>query len=138
MHGTFGYNQNFVFSKFGLQTVRFLDVDFAVPDDIPRNLRENYGDWEISDPYYATHLQSPSTKDVGGEIHMMVSRLELLGGIVEGKPNKTRRVVQLLREYQTYDAAMDPQLIDQLEARFCVAPALLKANDCANPLGAYV
>jgi len=101
-------------------------------------LRENYGDWEISDPYYATHLQSPSTKDVGGEIHMMVSRLELLGGIVEGKPNKTRRVVQLLREYQTYDAAMDPQLIDQLEARFCVAPALLHADDFANPLGAYV
>lgn len=137
VHGTFGYNQNFVFSKFGLKTVRFLDVDFAVPDDIPRNLRENYGDWEISDPYYATHLQSPSTKDVGGEIHMMVSRLELLGGIVEGKPHKTRRVVQLLREYQIYDAAMNPQLIDKLEARFCPAPELMLANDFANPPDAY-
>jgi hypothetical protein len=137
VHGTFGYNQNFVFSKFGLQTVRFLDVDFAVPDDIPRNLRENYGDWEISDPYYVTHLQSPSTKDVGGEIHMMVSRLELLGGIVEGKPNKTRRVVQLLREYQTYDAAMNSQLIDKLEARFCPAPELMLADDFAIPPDAY-
>jgi hypothetical protein len=118
VHGTFGYTQNFAFSPFGLKTVRFLDVEFSVPDDVSRNLAENYGNWQVSDPYYVTHLESPSTVDQGGTIHLMVARLEILRAIIEGKHRKVARIAEFLRAYQTAKWAMPLQLVDAIDARF--------------------
>jgi len=118
VHGTFGYTQNFAFSPFGLKTVRFLDVEFSVPDDVARNLTENYGNWQVSDPYYVTHLESPSTVDQGGTIHLMVARLEIMRAIIEGKHRKVARIADFLRSQQAAHWAMPLQLIDAIDARF--------------------
>ena len=118
VHGTFGYTQNFAFSPFGLKTVRFLDVEFSVPDDVQRNLAENYGNWQVSDPYYVTHLESPSTVDQGGTIHLMVARLEILRAIIEGKHRKVARIAEFLRNYQAAEWAMPVQTVDAIDARF--------------------
>ena len=123
VHGTFGYTQNFVFSKFGLRMVKFLDVEFAVPDDIPRNMSENYGNWEIPDPYYVTHVESPSGVNRGGDIHMMVARLELLKAIIEGKRVQTRRIAQIMRNYSASEWAVSLKLVNDIEARFGGEPA---------------
>ena len=118
VHGTFGYTQNFAFTPFGLKTVRFLDVEFSVPDDVQRNLAENYGNWQVSDPYYVTHLESPSTVDQGGTIHLMVARLEILRAIIEGKHRKVARIAEFLRSYQAAEWAMPLQTVDAIDARF--------------------
>jgi hypothetical protein len=118
VHGTFGYTQNFAFTPFGLKTVRFLDVEFSVPDDVQRNLAENYGNWQVSDPYYVTHLESPSTVDQGGTIHLMVARLEILRAIIEGKHRKVARIAEFLRNYQSAEWAMPLQTVDAIDARF--------------------
>ena len=118
VHGSFGYNQNFAFSPFGIRKVEFLDVAFAVPDDIARNLAENYGNWQVSDPYYVTHLESPSTVDPGGPIYMLVTRLELIRAIIEGKHAKVERIAGIARTYQGAPFAMDVALLDALDARF--------------------
>lgn len=118
VHGTFGYTQNFAFSPFGLKTVRFLDVEFSVPDEVQRNLAENYGTWQVSDPYYVTHLDSPSTVDQGGTIHLMVARLEILRAIIEGKHRKVARIAEFLRSYQAAEWAMSLQTVDAIDARF--------------------
>ena len=118
VHGTFGYTQTFAFSPFGTRTVEFLDVAFAVPDDIARNLAENYGNWQVSDPYYVTHLESPSTVEPGGTVYMLVTRLELLRAIIEGKHLKVQRIAGLLRRHQDAALAMPVALVDTLDARF--------------------
>ena len=118
VHGTFGYTQTFAFTPFGLKTVRFLGMEFAVPDDIPRNLTENYGGWEISDPYYVTHLECPATIDKGGLVYLMVARLELFRAIIEGKYTKISRIADILRNYLAAPAAMPEDLITGIDARF--------------------
>jgi hypothetical protein len=120
VHGTFGYTQNFAFSPFGLKTVRFLDVEFSVPDDVSRNLTENYGNWRVSDPYYVTHLESPSTVGQGGAIHLMVARLEIVRATIEGKHRKVARIAEFLRSYQASEWAMPMQTVDAFDARFGV------------------
>ena len=132
VHGTFGYNQNFAFSPFGIKTVEFLDVDFAVPDDIARNLAENYGNWQVSDPYYVTHLESPSTVDQGGPIYMLVTRLEMIRAIIEGKHAKVERIAGILRKYQAAPFAMDAGLIEALDARFGAGRAALGRHASAD------
>lgn len=131
VHGSFGYNQNFAFSPFGIRKVAFLDVAFAVPDDIARNLAENYGNWQISDPYYVTHLESPSTVDPGGPIYMLVTRLELIRAIIEGKHAKVERIAAIARRYQGAPFAMEVGLVDALDARFGAGRAAL--NRRASP-----
>lgn len=118
VHGTFGYTQNFAFSPFGLKTVRFLDVEFSVPDDVSRNLTENYGNWHVSDPYYVTHLESPSTVNQGGVVHLLVARLEILRAITDGKHRKVARVAEFLRSHQANEWAMPLGTIDAIDARF--------------------
>ena len=62
-----------------LKEVSFLGIDFYVPDDVEKNLAENFGNWRQSDPEYISHLQSPSTVDVGGLVYQIVGRLRELG-----------------------------------------------------------
>ena len=118
VHGSFGYNQTFAFSRFGIRKVKFLDVSFAVPDKIARNLAENYGNWQVSDPYYVTHLESPSTVDVGGPVYMLVVRLEMIRAIIEGKHAKVARIASIARKHLGAPLAMDADLVGVLDARF--------------------
>jgi len=110
----FGYLQRFAFTPFELKAVRFLDIDFYVPADVELNLAENFGDWRQSDPEYISHLQSPSTVDVGGKVFQIVGRLRALEAIRAGKLEKLRRVVQIMKQHQHREAGMSDASLDLL------------------------
>jgi hypothetical protein len=126
VQNTFGYLQHFDFTPFDLRAIEFVDVPTNAPSDIDLNLRENFGNWRVSDPHYISHLESPSTVDVGGPIYMLVTRLELLRYIIEEKPIKGARVCNILRKYIHSPLGMDAQLLQQLEDHYGFAPKTLK------------
>jgi len=118
VQGNFGYTQNFTFTPFALETVKFLEIDFAIPADASLNLQENFGPWQVSDPYFISHLECPTTVDVGGTVYMVVARLEMLRALVEGKKIKVDRIAKIMRHWSTAPYAMATELIDRLENRF--------------------
>jgi phosphorylcholine metabolism protein LicD len=67
VQSNFGYTQNFRFSQFELQEIEFINTRFYAPADIDKNLTENFGDWKTPDANFISHLQCPTTVDVGGE-----------------------------------------------------------------------
>lgn len=110
----FGYLQRFAFTPFELKAVRFLGIDFYVPSDVELNLAENFGDWRQSDPDYISHLQSPSTMDVGGLVFQIVARVRALEAIRAGKPEKLRRVIQILEAHQHRECGISDASLDLL------------------------
>jgi len=121
VQGNFGYTQNFTFTPFSLETVKFLDIDFSIPSDTALNLQENFGAWQVPDPYFISHLECPTTVDVGGTVYMVVARLEMLRSLVEGKKVKVDRIAKILRQWSTAPHAMSNELIDLVEQRFGTA-----------------
>ena len=121
VQSNFGYTQNFRFSQFDLQEIEFINTRFYAPADIDQNLTENFGDWKTPDPHFISHLQCPTTVDVGGEVYMMVCRLEMVRSIVEGKKIKVDRIAKILREHALAEQAMEPALIQDLSSRFGTA-----------------
>lgn len=111
----FGYLQKFAFTPFELKPVTFLGIDFFVPDDVETNLAENFGDWRQSDPEYISHLQSPSTVDVGGLVYQMVGRLRALEAIRAQKYEKLHRVIHLMEQHQDRPCGMAVQTLDLLK-----------------------
>lgn len=118
VQSNFGYTQNFRFSQFELQEIEFINTRFYAPAGIDKNLTENFGDWKTPDANFISHLQCPTTVDVGGEVYMMVCRLEMVRSIVEGKKVKVDRIVKILREHAAAEHAMTPELVDRLEGRY--------------------
>ena len=118
VQSNFGYTQTFRFSKFELQDIEFINTRFYAPADIDKNLRENFGDWQTPDPNFISHLQCPTTVGVGGEVYMMVCRLEMVRSIVEGKKVKVDRIAKILREHAHAEQAMEQSLIEDLSSRF--------------------
>lgn len=110
----FGYVQNFAFSPFGLKQVDFLGVEVDVPDDVDRNLTENFGNWRVPDPDYISHLESPSTTDVGGVVYQIVGRLTCLNAVRHAKPDRIRRTLHLLERHRHRPCGMSPALIESL------------------------
>ena len=128
VQNTFGYLQHFDFTPFELQAIEFVDVPTHAPADIDLNLTENFGNWRVSDPHYISHLESPSTVDVGGPIYLLVARLELLRYIVEQKQVKGERVCQILRRYLHTPLGMNEQLLSKIEDLYGFSPAALAAE----------
>jgi len=122
VQNTFGYLQNFDFTPFGLQAIEFVGVPTHAPDHIDLNLQENFGDWRTPDPHYISHLESPSTVDVGGPIYLLVARLELLRYIVEEKRIKGSRVCDILRGYTDHPLGMSERLLSQIEEQYGFSP----------------
>jgi len=118
VQSNFGYTQNFAFTPFELETVQFLDIDFSIPADMALNLQENFGPWQVPDPYFISHLECPTTVDIGGVVYMLVARLEMLRSLVEGKKVKVDRIANILRKWPDATHAMAPTLVDRLQARF--------------------
>ena len=118
----FGYLQKFAFTPFGLCKVGFLGIDFYVPDDIEKNLAENFGPWRQSDPDYISHLQSPSTVDVGGKVFQIVGRIRALEAIRAGKFEKLSRVIQLMGQHQHRPGGMSAHTLDLLKAAYDQRP----------------
>jgi hypothetical protein len=128
VQNTFGYLQHFDFTPFELQSIEFVGVPTHAPSDIDLNLRENFGNWRVSDPHYISHLESPSTVDVGGPIYQLVARLELLRYIVEQKTVKGTRVCQKLRGYTHTPLGMSEELLCKIEDIYGFAPTSLAVN----------
>jgi hypothetical protein len=118
VQSNFGYTQTFRFSKFDLQEIEFINTRFYAPADIDKNLTENFGDWRTPDANFISHLQCPTTVDVGGEVYMMVCRLEMVRSIVEGKKVKVDRIAKILRDFPHHEQAMETSLVDRLVNRF--------------------
>jgi hypothetical protein len=118
----FGYLQKFAFTPFGLDKVGFLGIEFYVPNDIERNLAENFGNWRQSDPDYISHLQSPSTVDVGGKVFQIVGRIRALEAIKAGKFEKLSRVIQLMTEHRHRPGGMSAHTLDLLRAAYDQRP----------------
>jgi hypothetical protein len=106
-----GFTQNFRFSKFGLQEVEFLDERFYAPDDIDRNLSENYGDWRTPVPSYVVTVESPALCDTPQSRTLLVY-LEILKTIT--KRMKPQRVVRILDHL---DATHNPMLGDNVRQK---------------------
>jgi hypothetical protein len=118
----FGYLQKFAFTPFGLDKVGFLGIEFYVPDDIEKNLAENFGDWRRSDPDYISHLQSPSTVDVGGKVFQIVGRIRALEAIRAGKFEKLSRVIQIMTRHQERPGGMSAHTLDLLRTAYDKRP----------------
>ena len=89
-----------------------------LPDDIERNLAENFGNWRQSDPDYISHLQSPSTVDVGGKVFQIVGRIRALEAINEGKLEKLSRVIQIMTEHQDRPGGMSAHTLELLQTAY--------------------
>ena len=115
VNSRFGYLQKFAFTPFELQVIEFLGVTLYAPADIDLNLRENYGDnWRVPDPDYLSHLESPSTVDVGGLVYQIVGRLNLYGAIARGKTQKLLRALNLLERERHRPGGMSEALLAKL------------------------
>jgi hypothetical protein len=123
----FGYRQTFAFTPFELKDVEFLGVSMKIPVDAELNLTENYGQWRLPDPYYLSHLESPSTMNKGGLPYMLTARLSALSalstmsaqsGEKQAKSlKKLSKVLTLMREHQHRPGGMSKHLLDQLSSR---------------------
>ncbi len=110
----FGHQQRFAFTPFNLKPVNFLGVDMYVPDDIPRNLEENFGDWRVPDPSYISHMESPSTVDKGNPGFMMTARLTALTSLITQKTKKLRKVIDIMRDYVDHPMGMSGAVLERL------------------------
>ncbi len=119
----FGHQQTFAFTPFELQETEFLGVPMYVPHDVDLKLRENFGNWRVSDPGYISHLEAPCTVDPGGQSHMLTARLQLINAINDKKALKIARVLRTLRKYQDSSWAMSPALMEKVEHKLAVQNA---------------
>jgi hypothetical protein len=85
--------QNFKFSKFTLHEVDFLGDKFFVPDNIDRNLKENYGDWQTPITSYVVTVESPAIIE-NKEVNKIIGYLETIKTINKNlNPERIRRIL---------------------------------------------
>ncbi|QHS10007.1 hypothetical protein [Sinimarinibacterium sp. NLF-5-8] len=114
----FGFVQTFAFTPFELRKIQFLDIDFYIPDPPEYNLFENYGAWQVPDPEYISHLESPSTLAVGGLVYQLVGRRVVLHALEDGHFIKAARALDLLEQHHRRPGGMSLALIEALRAGF--------------------
>jgi hypothetical protein len=115
----FGHRQTFAFTPFELQPVKFLGADMYIPDNAALNLEENYGDWQVPDKSYISHLESPSTIDKGGLAHLLTARLWAVIAIKERNSDKLGKVISVLNQYTHCTGAMPQALMEELQRLHC-------------------
>jgi hypothetical protein len=92
-----GFTQNYKFSKFELAEVNFLGDTFYVPNDIDKNLSENYGDWKTPDPDYVVTLESPALINKNDGTRELLIHLELLRNIKKNiNSQKTKKILEIV------------------------------------------
>lgn len=110
----FGYRQTFSFTPFKLKTREFIGLDALTPLDAELNLTENFGAWQIPDPSYISHLESPSTDHKGALPFMLTARLTSYQAVVKKNAMKIHKVLDLMRQYQEYPASMPEDVLSHL------------------------
>lgn len=114
----FGHLQKFGFTPFELQPIEFVGVKTWAPSDIDLNLRENFGNWREPDPSYISHVESPSVVDPGGEVHMLVARLQMFAAMLQRKPEKGLKLCSFMRQHAAQTMGMPAPLLERLERHF--------------------
>jgi hypothetical protein len=114
VNAPWNYLQRFEFTPFMLREVEFLGAKVSVPFDIDRNLTENFGNWSIPDPDYISHVESPSTMDQGGLVHLLVCRLNLAETLSKKKFTRVPRILNVLAKYRNEPGAMSSELFHRL------------------------
>lgn len=115
----FGYRQYFKFSKFRLATVKFHDVDVFVPNNIDENLTENFGNWRVPDVSYISHLESPSTMDLGGLSHQLTARIWAIKALQAASMAKMLKVIATLDKYSDRPGGATKEVYDAL-CKYCM------------------
>jgi hypothetical protein len=115
-----GFTQNFRFSRFGLSEIDFLGDRFYVPDDIDRNLTENYGDWRTPVSSYVVIVESPAIVHTRPDISDTLVYQEVLRTLLKNmKPARIRRILaHLERTGRTvFDDSTRQRLVQWCERR---------------------
>jgi hypothetical protein len=115
-----GFTQNFRFSRFGLAEVDFLGDRFFVPDNIDRNLTENYGDWRTPASSYVVIVEAPAILHTNLEISDILVYQEVLRTLLKNmKPARIRRILaHLERTGRTvFDDSTRQRLVQWCERR---------------------
>lgn len=108
---TWGYTVNFEFSKFDLKEVDFCGARAYVPDDIEKNMAENFGEgWRIPDPDYISHLESPSLCQKGEPVHFFVAYDKMAGAIMKKHYLKALRIIRFMEQYKDNPLNFSPAL----------------------------
>ena len=108
-----GFTQNFKFSKFGLKEVDFLNDRFFVPDNIDKNLTENYGSWKIPESSYVVTVESPALCESKDTKDLLIC-LELLKTILRNlKPNRIDRILNHVKIHN--NNLLDQSTIEALD-----------------------
>lgn len=126
----FGHLQKFAFTPFDLQSVEFVGVKTWAPSDIDLNLRENFGNWREPDPAYISHVESPSVMDPGGDVHMLVARLQMFAALLQRKPEKGLKLCAFMHQQESQEMVIPEPLLGRLDKHF----KLLKAQAVAGDL----
>lgn len=126
-----GYLQKFGFTPFELEEVDFLGIKIHVPSDVDRNLCENYGNWREPDPGYISHLESPSTLDVGGLVYQLVGRVKSLEAVLCNKRKTLLRALDCMERVQQHPCGMTPGLIAYLRGQTTL---FVEPHDSSRPV----
>lgn len=121
----FGYLQKFSFTPFELKPVDFLNIPVYIPENFELNLEENFGNWKIPDKNYISHLESPSTVEIGGLVYMVVLRLELLKSVRESNRPKLQKIININNINKNSKYCIPTILLEKIQARWL--PTLIEA-----------
>jgi len=111
----FGYRQNFKFSKFDPVRIEFFGVHTYIPSNSDLNMVENFSNWRDSDPFYMSHLESPSVVDFGGDAYQITLRLSAIKALQNRDVEKISRISKIFRSCQAYEGGAAESLIKAYE-----------------------
>jgi len=112
----FGYRQRFKFSKFEPIKIEFFGVETYIPSNSDLNLLENFSNWRDSDPFYISHLESPSVIDFGGKAYQLTLRLSAMKALQNQDNNKISRILKIFRNSQDFEYGAKDELIEKYES----------------------
>lgn len=128
-----GFMQFSAYTAFTLESADFNGLRVYVPNDIDRNLRDNFGDsWRIPDPDYLSLLEQPALMHVGGLGYQLRGRLTIRECLAGGKPSRLSRAVQLMRNCRTRPGGVTRELIDTLRVAQAMLATELQAGTPAS------
>ena len=111
----FGYRQTFSFTPFTLEERDFVGINVLIPKNYKLNLEENFGDWKSPDPSYISHLESPSTDNIGSKTHMLTARLIAYQSIIKRDEQKIKKIININESLKGNESAIPENVTKHLK-----------------------
>ncbi len=83
-------------TPFNLKKTNFLGAEQWIPDNPELYLEENYGPWEVPDPYFDPRIDAPNVEVTDKEYFDALLYFSLLNSIVKNKQHMEKRYISLL------------------------------------------